>query len=56
VGASGIGAYHGEASFLAFTHQKPVFVQARLAAARLLYPPYGKMYEKVLVLLKRLNA
>jgi coniferyl-aldehyde dehydrogenase len=56
VGASGIGAYHGEASFLAFTHQKPVFVQPRLAAARLLYPPYGKVYERVLALLKRLNA
>jgi hypothetical protein len=33
VGASGIGAYHGEASFLAFTHRKPVFVQPRFAAS-----------------------
>jgi len=55
VGASGMGAYHGEASFLAFTHRKPVFVQPRLAAARLLYPPYGATYEKVLALLKRLS-
>ncbi|HEY5863646.1 MAG TPA: coniferyl aldehyde dehydrogenase [Casimicrobiaceae bacterium] len=56
VGASGIGAYHGEASFLAFTHRKPVFVQPRLAASKLLYPPYGATFEKVLALLKRLNG
>jgi coniferyl-aldehyde dehydrogenase len=56
VGASGVGAYHGEASFLAFTHQKPVFVQPRLAASRLLYPPYGATFEKVLALLRRLNG
>jgi coniferyl-aldehyde dehydrogenase len=56
VGASGLGAYHGEASFLTFTHRKPVFVQRRLAAAKLLYPPYGKLFEKVLGLLGRLNG
>ena len=56
VGASGSGAYHGEASFLTFTHRKPVFVQPRFAATRLLYPPYGKTFEKVLALLKRLNG
>jgi coniferyl-aldehyde dehydrogenase len=56
VGASGAGAYHGEASFLTFTHRKPVFVQARFAAARLLYPPYGKVFEKVLGLLGWLNG
>jgi coniferyl-aldehyde dehydrogenase len=56
VGASGIGAYHGEASFLAFSHRKPVFVQPRLAAGKLLYPPYGNAFEKVLALLKRLNG
>lgn len=54
VGASGIGAYHGEASFLTFTHRKPVFVQPRLSAASLLYPPYGPRFEKVLALLRRL--
>lgn len=56
VGASGIGAYHGEASFLTFTHSKPVFTQPRFAAASLLYPPYGKAYERVLALLRRLNG
>jgi len=56
IGASGLGAYHGEASFLTFTHRKPVFVQPRLAASKLLYPPYGKAFEKVLAVLKRLNG
>ena len=56
VGGSGIGAYHGESSFLAFTHRKPVFVQPRLAASRLLHPPCGATFEKILALLKRLNG
>jgi coniferyl-aldehyde dehydrogenase len=56
VGASGAGAYHGEASFLTFTHRKPIFVQSRFAAAKLLYPPYGKLFEQVLGLLGRLNG
>jgi coniferyl-aldehyde dehydrogenase len=56
VGASGTGAYHGEATFLTFSHRKPVFVQPRFAAAKMLYPPYGKLFEKVLGLLGRLNG
>ncbi len=56
VGASGIGAYHGEASFLTFTHRKPVFTQPRFAATALLQPPYGKTFEKVLALLGKLNG
>ncbi len=56
VGASGIGAYHGQASFLTFTHRKPVFVQPRLAAAKLLYPPYGKTFERVVALLRRMTG
>jgi coniferyl-aldehyde dehydrogenase len=56
VGASGIGAYHGEASFLCFTHRKAVFTQPRGAATALLRPPYGATFEKVLALLKRLNG
>ena len=56
VGASGTGAYHGEAGFLTFSHCKPVFTQPRLAAVKLLYPPYGATFEKVLALLRRLNG
>jgi coniferyl-aldehyde dehydrogenase len=54
VGESGSGAYHGESSFLTFSHAKPVFHQARLAPSRWLQPPYGKRFERVLALLKRL--
>jgi coniferyl-aldehyde dehydrogenase len=53
VGASGVGAYHGERGFLTFTHEKPVFLQARLNGIALFRPPYGKRFEAVLALLKR---
>jgi len=56
VGASGMGSYHGERSFVTFSHEKPVFHQPRFAAAKLLYPPYGATFEKVLALLRKLNA
>ena len=56
VGASGHGAYHGEASFLTFSHRKPVFTQSRFAAAKLLYPPYGGRYDTVYALLRKLNG
>ena len=54
VGASGYGAYHGERGFLAFTHEKAVFAQSRAALNRLLYPPYGKRFEAMLRLLKKI--
>jgi len=53
VGESGIGAYHGEAGFLRFTHEKAVFVQSRWSAGSLLYPPYGKTFDRVMGLLGR---
>ncbi|MEP6998774.1 MAG: aldehyde dehydrogenase family protein, partial [Betaproteobacteria bacterium] len=54
VGASGHGAYHGERGFLTFTHEKAVFAQSRAALTRLLYPPYGKRFEAMFRLLKRI--
>ncbi|MBT3071785.1 coniferyl aldehyde dehydrogenase [Rhodomicrobium sp. Az07] len=42
VGASGMGAYHGEAGFRTFSHAKSVFLQSRLNATNLLHPPYGR--------------
>jgi coniferyl-aldehyde dehydrogenase len=54
VGASGSGAYHGERGFLAFTHEKALFVQPRRALSWLLYPPYGKRFDVVLRFLKML--
>ncbi|RJF89371.1 coniferyl aldehyde dehydrogenase [Oleomonas cavernae] len=42
VGASGTGAYHGKAGFLAFSHAKSVYRQSKaLEAEYFLRPPYG---------------
>ena len=45
VGASGMGAYHGEVGFRTFSKDKPVFHQSALSGVPLLYPPYGRMFE-----------
>ena len=56
VGGSGFGAYHGERGFVTFSHEKPVFIQSRHSAGRLLHPPYGRLFERVLALLRKLNG
>ena len=56
VGASGIGAYHGEHGFLRFSHARAVFRrQFRFDLAGLigLRPPYGARARRVLDLLIR---
>ncbi len=40
VGASGTGAYHGKASFTAFSHQKSVMNASTSVHLSLLFPPY----------------
>jgi len=52
VGASGIGAYHGERGFRSFSHEKAVFTQPRFALTWMLRPPYGRLFEVVLRMLK----
>ncbi|WP_255378650.1 coniferyl aldehyde dehydrogenase [Pelomonas sp. KK5] len=52
VGASGMGAYHGEHGFRSFSKEKPVFIQARLNGIPLLHPPYGKTFAFMLKVLK----
>ena len=54
VGASGLGAYHGETGFLRFTHEKAVFVQSRFGRGDLLYPPFGARFDRVMRLIRRL--
>lgn len=54
VGASGYGAYHGERGFLTFSKEKPVFVQRKISALRMLCPPYGARMEWLLTVLKRM--
>ncbi|MFZ6779197.1 aldehyde dehydrogenase family protein [Undibacterium sp. Ji83W] len=52
VGASGMGAYHGEWGFCGLSKEKPVFYQSRSNGISLLYPPYGKTFARMLNLLK----
>jgi len=53
VGASGMGAYHGEAGFRTFSKMKPVFHQSRLNGAGLLGPPYGARFRRMMKWLLR---
>lgn len=48
VGASGMGAYHGEAGFRTFSHEKPVFRQPAFSMLSWIYPPYGRRAERLL--------
>jgi coniferyl-aldehyde dehydrogenase len=45
VGASGMGAYHGEYGFQTFSHRKGVFLQSRYNAAHLIRPPFGRVAD-----------
>ncbi len=54
VGASGMGAYHGEWGFRTFSNEKPIFFQSRFAGTRLFQPPYGATFERLLNLLKKI--
>jgi coniferyl-aldehyde dehydrogenase len=42
-GASGFGAYHGEAGFQTFSHRKAVFLQSRFNLSSVLRPPFGAL-------------
>ena len=53
IGASGIGSYHGEWGFRAFSKEKPVFIQTRFAGTRLFAPPYGRVFDRLLAVLRR---
>lgn len=53
VGASGFGAYHGQAGFDACSHLKPVFERQGPSLGALVRPPYGKWQERLRKLLLR---
>ncbi len=56
VGNSGMGQYHGCEGFLEFSKLRPVFEQAsKPLGAAFLYPPYGRVFERVYNLLIRLR-
>jgi coniferyl-aldehyde dehydrogenase len=52
VGASGIGAYHGEWGFRALSKLKPVFYRSPLNRFADLYPPYGARIARMEKLLR----
>ncbi|MCM3710124.1 aldehyde dehydrogenase [Sporosarcina luteola] len=52
VGASGMNAYHGKASYDLFTHSKSILKKSTKVSVRLGYPPYGKKLAIVKSLLR----
>lgn len=46
VGASGMGAYHGKASYDTFSHKKSVLIKPTKIDISLIYPPYKKSTKK----------
>jgi coniferyl-aldehyde dehydrogenase len=53
IGESGMGHYHGREGFETFSKLRPVFRQARWSSLGLLYPPYGKLADRMLAFLLR---
>lgn len=47
IGASGMGHYHGHEGFKTFSTARTVFIKRRFNAARLIYPPYGRLLHKL---------
>lgn len=48
VGESGMGAYHGKASFETFSHHKSVLNKSTMLDAPLTYPPYTETKKKLI--------
>jgi aldehyde dehydrogenase (NAD+) len=48
VGASGMGAYHGEAGFQVFSHAKPVLQRPTKPDPSIAYPPYTALKQRIL--------
>ena len=46
VGASGMGAYHGRATFETFSHRKSVLVKPTWLDPSIFYPPYNNFKKK----------
>lgn len=51
VGASGMGHYHGYDGFLEFSKLRPIFKQFAYPAFPLLYPPYGRIFDRLIKLM-----
>jgi coniferyl-aldehyde dehydrogenase len=55
VGASGMGAYHGEWGFRTFSKETGVYHQSPLSGIGLLYPPYGAVFDRLSNLIRRIG-
>ncbi len=53
VGASGMGAYHGEYGFQTLSKMKPIFHQSAINGLSLFKPPYGRTFKMMMRLLVR---
>ena len=49
IGNSGMGSYHGEEGFRAFSHAKAVYRRHRLFPVGLFYPPYGNAVQRLVM-------
>lgn len=54
VGESGMGQYHGVEGFLTMSKLRPIFKQARYPSLSLMYPPYGKTFDRIIKIMLRL--
>ncbi|WP_037278763.1 aldehyde dehydrogenase family protein [Rubellimicrobium mesophilum] len=52
-GESGMGAYHGEEGFRAFTRPRSLMVASRWSPVRMVRPPHGARVERIVRLLLR---
>lgn len=52
VGPSGIGSYHGKASFECFTHPKSIMQRSTKFANNILFPPYKQKVKLVRAIIK----
>ena len=48
IGASGMGAYHGRASFETFSHPKSVLTRSTKVDPKLAYPPYTSRKQRII--------
>ena len=48
VGASGMGKYHGQEGFYAFTHERSVMSHGKIYSPKFIFPPFGRAIHKLL--------
>jgi len=48
VGASGMGQYHGQSGFAAYSHYKAVLHKPTTPELKLLYPPYTRIKDRII--------